>query len=406
MRTQSEPPTAPPNAPPTAQVVVVGAGVIGLSCAWRLAGAGHQVVLLDDGGPAASHVAGGMLAPVSEAGFGEQDLVRLTLAGLACFPALVADLLAEGADPVELRRHGTLCVAVGADDQVALDRLTAFRDGLGLLSRELHGRELRRAEPFLTSAVRSAVLACGDLSVDNRQLLAALQRGVTSRGVQVVRTAAARVVEDGIGVHAVELADGRRIACDTVVLAAGARSGLLAGLPDEARPPVVPVKGHILRLRPRAGQASAPVSAPYLTHTVRALVHGREVYLVPRGDGELVVGATTEHEGFDLQVRAGPVRQLLADASEVLPVLDELVLAETGTGLRPGTPDNGPLVGWARPGLLLATGHYRNGVLLSEVTAREVTRLVAGHDASAVWQPFQPNRFAHGARPTRQEARS
>jgi glycine oxidase len=399
--------------PPSAEVVVVGAGVIGLTCAWRLAGAGHRVVLLDDGGPAASQVAAGMLAPVSEASFGEQELVRLTLAGLDCFPGLVADLLAEGAGAVELRRNGTLCVAVDGDDRLALDRLCTFRDGLGLSSRELHGRELRRAEPFLTSAVRSAVLACDDLSVDNRQLLAALQRVVTSGGVQVVRAGAVRVVEDGTGAPAVELEDGRGIPCDTVVLAAGARSGQLAGLPDQAQPPVVPVKGHILRLRPRPGRGSAAApappkssAAPYLTHTVRALVHGREVYLVPRGDGEIVVGATVEHEGFDLEVQAGPVRALLADASEVLPVVDELVLAETGTGLRPGTPDNGPLVGWARPGLLVATGHYRNGVLLSEITAREVTRLVAGQHASALWQPFQPNRFAHGARRTPQEARS
>lgn len=388
--------------PAAGRVAVIGAGVIGLTCAWRLAGAGHRVLLLDDGGPAASQVAGGMLAPVSEASFGEEGLARLTLAALRCFPALVADLAGSGHGPVEQRSHGTLTVGLDPDDRLALDRLTAFRNGLGLATEQLSGRTLRRAEPFLSTSASSGVLAVDDLSVDNRQLLTALREAVAAAGVEVVRGRACSFDRDGTRLHGVVLDDGRRIACHTAVLAAGAWSAQVTGLPAHAQPHVVPVKGHILRLRPRGARPSTA----YLTRTVRALVHGREVYLVPRADGEVVVGATTEHEGFDLDVRAGAVRGLLDDATAVLPVLDELTLTETATGLRPGTPDNGPLLGWAAPGVLLATGHYRNGLLLSELTAQEVVGRVAGGAASALWSPFDPNRFARSTHPALQEASS
>lgn len=368
-------------------VVVVGAGVVGLSCAWRLAEQGAAVSVVDDGGPAASDVAAGMLAPVTEAAFGEERLLRLAQQAVASYPAYVDEL--GGPDVVPLRREGTLSVGLTADDRAELVRLTAFRDGLGLRTEQLSRRQARELEPFLASSVGGAQLAVDDLSVDNRAVRAALRARAAAAGVRVHVGAAARLLVSGERAVGVEIG-ADELAADVVVLAAGARCGAVEGVPQHALVPVVPVKGHVLRLRPRPGR---PATAP-LTRTVRALVHGREVYLVPRADGELVVGATVEHQGFDDTVVVAAVRGLLRDAQEVLPVVDELALAEISTGLRPGTPDNAPVVGWsALAGLFVATGHYRNGILLSGVTGEEVARQVAGHPPSALWQPFSAHRF-------------
>ena len=375
-------------------VVVVGAGVIGLSCAWRLAQQGAAVSVVDDGGAAASDVAAGMLAPVTEAAFGEEPLLRLAQQAVAGYPAFVDAL--GGTDVVPLRREGTLSVGLTADDRDDLARLTAYRDRLGLSTEQLTRRETRELEPFLASSVGGALLARDDLSVDNRAVRAATRGAAVAAGVRVLPGAPARLLVDAG--RAVGVATGLdELHADAVVLAAGARCGVVDGVPEQALPPVVPVKGHVLRLRPRPGRQAPPA----LTHTVRALVHGREVYLVPRADGELVVGATVEHQGFDDTVVVAAVRALLRDAHEVLPVVDELALAELSTGLRPGTPDNAPVVGWsALPGLFVATGHYRNGILLCGVTGEEVARQVGGHPPSALWQDLGPHRF------DRQEART
>jgi glycine oxidase len=372
-------------------VAVVGGGVVGLAAAWRLAGSGASVVLVDDGGPAASHVAAGMLAPVTEAAFGEEALLRLNLVALRGYRAFVADLDRDGGPPVRMREDGTLSVGVTADDRTELAHLTAFRDELGLRTTTLSGRETRRLEPYLATTVGGGVLAVDDLSVNNRSLRESLRRNVTAASVQVVDGGAVALLVDAGRAVGVSTADGSALRARTVVLAAGARSALLHGVPPAARPPVVPVKGHVLRLGPMPGR---PATAP-VTRTVRAVVEGHEVYLVPRSDGELVVGATVEHHGHDLTVSAGAVRELLRSAQDVLPVVDELSLKEVATGLRPGTPDNAPVVGWsALPGLFVATGHYRNGILLCGLTGDEVARQVSGQAPSEAWVPFSPNRFA------------
>jgi glycine oxidase len=167
----------------------------------------------------------------------------------------------------------------------------------------------------------------------------------------------------------------------------------VGGLPDAFRTVVRPVKGQLLRLRHPAAMP------PVLTHTIRATVRGADVYLVPRADGEVIVGATQEERGPDQTVTAGAVHDLLHDAMSVLPVTSELILAETCAGLRPGTPDNGPIVGRCGPeGLLLATGHYRNGILMSPVTADAVVALLTGQPPAPEWQPFTPERFTTGGR--------
>jgi glycine oxidase len=374
-----------------ADVAVVGGGVIGTAIAWRAAAAGLDVAVVDPGsGDAASLVAAGMLAPVSESLFGEDALLALNLLAVQRFPAFAAELEQVTGHDVGLRREGTLAVAYDPGDHAALVRLTAFRRSLGLDAQELDSRECRRLEPFLTPDVRGGYLFAGDWSVDNRRYAAALRQAMAAAGARAVRD---RVVEvctrDGraCGVRLAADPSGS-IECGTVVIAAGYAAGAIAGLPGALGAAVRPVKGQLLRLRHPAGMPGV------ITHTLRATVRGTDLYLVPRADGELIVGATSEERGPDRTVTAGAVHDLLHDAMSVLPVTSELALAETCAGLRPGTLDNGPIVGTTGiDGLLAATGHYRNGILLSAVTADAALAHLTGQRPAQEWEPFSPQRF-------------
>ena len=388
----------------TADVVIAGGGVIGTAIAWRAAAAGLDVVLADPArGDGASLVAAGMLAPVSEALFGEGALLRVNLLALDRFPSFAAELERVTGHRVGLRREGTLAVAYDAGDYAALMRLTAFRRSAGLDAEELDSRACRKLESFLTPDVHGGVLFPGDWSVDNRRYAAALREAAAAAGVRVVPDRVTAVLTaggadvaggaDGAGgrVRGVALAGGGEIGSARVVVAAGSWSGAVDGLPAALRSAVRPVKGQLLRLRHPDGMP------PVLTHTIRATVRGADVYLVPRADGEVIVGATQEERGPDLTVTAGATHDLLHDAMSVLPVTSELILAETCAGLRPGTPDNGPIVGEVGPGgLLLATGHYRNGILMSAATADAAVACLTGRAPAPEWEPFGPGRFLAG----------
>jgi glycine oxidase len=379
-----------------ADLVIAGGGVIGTAIAWRAAAAGLDVVLVDpEAGDAASLVAAGMLAPASEALFGEGALLRLNLLAVRRFGSFAAELEEAAGRQVGLRGEGTLAVAYDPGDYAALARLTAFRRSAGLDAEELDSRACRTLEPFLAPDVHGGVLFGGDWSVDNRRYAAALRDAARSAKVRSVRDRVLEVrVSDG-QVRGVRLAGGGDIDAARVVVAAGYWSGAVGGLPDALRTVVRPVKGQLLRLRHPAGVP------PVISHTIRAIVRGTDVYLVPRADGELVVGATQEERGPDQTVTAGAVHDLLHDAMSVLPVTSELILAETCAGLRPGTPDNGPVVGWCGPdGLLLASGHYRNGILMSPVTADAAVALLTGQAPAPEWEPFTPQRFT-GTDPSR-----
>ncbi len=372
-----------------ADVVVAGGGVIGTAIAWRAAAAGLDVVLVDPAdGRAASLVAAGMLAPASEALFGEGALLRLNLLALRRFGSFAAELEEATGHQVGLRREGTLAVAYDPGDYAALIRLTAFRRSAGLDAGELDSRACRKLEPFLAPDVHGGVLFADDWSVDNRRYAAALREAAGSAKVRSVRDRVLEVrVRDGQA-RGVRLAGGGDIDAARVVVAAGCWSGTVGGVPDALRTVIRPVKGQLLRLRHPAGVP------PVISHTIRAIVRGTDVYLVPRSDGELIVGATSEERGPDQTVTAGAVHDLLHDAMSVLPVTSELILAETCAGLRPGTPDNGPVVGRCGPdGLLLVTGHYRNGILMSPVTADAAVALLAGQAPAPEWEPFTPARF-------------
>jgi glycine oxidase len=357
------------------QIVVVGGGVIGLSVAWWLARAGRRVAVVDpapmSGG---SWVAGGMLAPVAESLPGEEGVLAIGSASLREWPAFAAELRDVG-----LRTEGTVVAGLDSADAADLDVLAEHLASLGRSVERLSGKELRAVEPTLGPSVRSGLLVPGDLAVDNRKLLHALLDAARRLGVEFV-AASARTVRRG----AVELTDGSTVDCETAVICAGAWSGTLHPALDSL---VRPVKGEILRLRGR------PASLPPPLRTVRALVESRPVYLVPRSDGELVLGATQYEAGFDTDVTVRGVRDLLADAERVLPGLGEYAVTECAAGLRASSRDNLPMIGHLEPGVLVATGHHRNGFLLAPITARAVLSFVSGDPPPEHLSIADPHRF-------------
>lgn len=371
-------------------VVVVGGGAIGLASAWRLAQRGASVTVVDpEPGSGASGVAAGMLAPITEARMGEEPLLRLNLASWSLwnhgFAAEVED--ASGTE-IGYRADGTLVVGIDADDRVALDDLAARHRAMGLEVTTLRGRDVRRLEPGLAPGVRAGFLAGAERSVDPPALVDALRRAATAAGVGYVAAAADRIVTTPTGERVTGVvAGGARADAGTVVLAAGCRSGGIPGLPDAARPPVRPVKGEIVTLR-------QPPGPPLVAHTIRGVVHGFTVYLVPRADGRLVVGATVQERGWDTRVTAGGAYELVRDALALVPGLDDAELVAVRAGLRPGTPDDLPLIGrGVVDGLVVATGHHRNGILLTPITADAVAAAVAGDRLPAEVAACDPRRF-------------
>ncbi|WP_199788101.1 MULTISPECIES: glycine oxidase ThiO [unclassified Streptomyces] len=391
-------PSATPSDPPRAadrhpDVLVVGGGIIGLVTAWRAAGRGLRVALADPApGGGAAQVAAGMLAAVTELHYGEETLLGLNLASAQRYPEFTRELEEASGQRIGYRRSGTLQVALDADDRAHLRELHALQVRCGLDPQWLTGRECRRLEPMLAPGVRGGLRVDGDHQVDPRRLAGALLAACERAGVAFHRTRAERLTTAGGRASGAELADGTRLSAGQVVLAGGSLSGRLAGVPEAVRPPVRPVKGQVLRLRLPDPPPGGP---PFLSRTVRAVVRGNPVYLVPRESGELVLGATTEELGWDTTVTAGGVYELLRDAHELVPGLTELPLTESLAGLRPGSPDNAPLLGpTALPGLHLATGHFRNGVLLTPVTGDVMAELLSTGTVPEAARPFSPARFS------------
>jgi glycine oxidase len=362
-------------------VAVVGAGVIGLSVAWRAAQRGMRVVVLERGevGDGTSKFAAGMIAPIAEADPAERPLLRLALSSARLYPAFIEELAeVSGRDPGYLP-CGTLLVARDRDEAEALERESSLRERLGLQVRRLRPSEARALEPALAPAVRLALEIPEDRAVDPRKLMAALAHAIVVEGGEL-RTATEvsglELAQDRV--RGVRLADGSVVSAANVVIAAGVWSGRLAGIPEEVRVPLRPVKGQIMRLHDPAGPG-------LLTRVLRM----EGCYVVPRGDGRYVLGATMEERGFDTTVTARAVYELLRDAIELLPGLSELVIDDLSAGLRPGTPDNAPAIGpGGIDGLHWATGHYRHGVLLAPITAE----IVSG---SLIGEPSPPDFAAH-----------
>jgi glycine oxidase len=374
--------------------VIVGGGVIGLTSAWRMAQRAMRVVVVDpEPGRGASWVAAGMLAPVTEVHYTEERLVALTMASARRWPSFASELESDAGSAVGYRTCGTLVVDADDDDRAWSDELYRFQCSLGLEVERLNARRVRQLEPNIAPGIRSGLLAKGDHQVQTRRLVAGLMTAATAHGVLWHRAPVTSVEVVGGSVGGVHC-DGDFLPAPVVVLAAGCWSGSIAGVPAGTVPPVRPVKGQILRL---AGEARRTL----LQLSVRGLVQGSSIYLVPRADGSVVVGATVEERGFDTTVTAGAVYELLRDARHVVPGITELELVEARAGLRPGSPDNAPVVGTtAVTGLILATGHYRNGILLSPLTAEAVAALANGVEPPPEMAPFTPARFS----PTRPRA--
>jgi glycine oxidase len=350
-------------------VVVVGGGVIGLSCAWRLARRGARVAVLERGEPGAgaTRVAAGMLAPVGELTFGEPELLELTLAAAKLYPEFVAELEAATGESTGYEALGALHIALDRDEAAQLRRVHDLQRSLELEAEWLPPRRCRDLEPGLTPSFHGGVFAAGEAAVDPRALTRVLVAACEAEGVEVRSgTEAVDGIFDGERLVGVRTAS-EDVRADAVVLAGGAWSGAAEWLPEETRPPVRPVKGQVVELRSRSEE---PVA--------RHILASERVYLVPRADGRLVIGATVEEMGFDTAVTGGGVHELLREAYRLLPDVAEMEWVGATAGLRPGTPNNLPLVGpGAIEGLVLATGHFRNGILLAPLAAQTVADLLS-----------------------------
>lgn len=367
------------------RVAIIGAGAIGLSIGWRLAQAGCRVAVFDRGmaGRGASWAAAGMLAAGIEAEPGEEALYALNRRSQELWPGFAAELRAASGMEIGLRQEGTLWAALTRDDAAQLRFHHDFQRQLGIKLEWLSGAEARRREPYLHPSMPAAVFSPDDHQVDNRLLAQALAIALARAGGRLHENRAVTALDVAGGVvRGLRLGDEREPA-DLVVLAAGAWSPGLAGLPEAARPPVRPIKGQMLAL------AMDP-AAPLLRHV---LWSGR-AYLVPRGDGRLIVGATTEERGFDARLTAGGMLALLEGAWRAVPGIAELEIVESWAGFRPGSRDDAPVLGASGiEGLVLATGHHRNGILLTPVTAEAVSRTILTGETDPAIREFSLSRF-------------
>jgi glycine oxidase len=374
-------------------VGIIGAGVSGLGIGWRLAAAGCRVDVYDRAerpGRAASWAAAGMLAASAEAEPGEEMLLALDLTSQAMWPGFAAELAAVSGISVEYRDEGILIVALDRDDAEALRFNYDYQRGQGLNVEWLSGQDARKREPFLSPNVCAGVYSPGDHQVENRRLVDALVTAYRAvGGTLITGTEVAAVDVEAGRVRGLVLAGeaAERRPYDMVVIAAGAWSRAIEGLPAELRPPVRPLKGQMLAVQMDSQD-------PLLHHVVWA----PGVYLVPRNDGRLLIGATVEEKGFDATLTAGGMLDLLRDTWEALPGVTELPIVETWVGHRPSSRDDAPILGPTPvEGLVMATGHHRNGILLAPVTADAVSHYILTGNVMPAIAPFSIDRFARKA---------
>ena len=372
----------------TWDVIVAGGGVIGLACAWSAMRRGLRVVVLEraESTAGATRVAAGMLAPVGELQHGEEVLLEMTVASAAAYPAWAQEVEEASGRPTGYERLGSLHVALDRDEAEVLRRQHELQRSVGLEAEWLGPRACRRLEPGLHPSLSGGVFVEGEAVVDPRLLAEAL-RGALMEGGAEVRFGAEVVglVGDGERAAGVRLGDGQELRAGAVVAATGSWSGGGGSwLPDEVRPPVRPVKGEVIELRLRRGERLS-----------ERIVASERVYVVPRADGRVILGATMDEAGFDEAVTAGGVLELLREAYRLLPEVAEAEVVEVAAGLRPGSPDNVPIVGRSEmEGLMLATGHHRNGILLAPLTGEAVADVLEGGEVEGSLRAADPRRFA------------
>jgi glycine oxidase len=367
------------------RVAIIGAGVVGLGIAWRLASRADVVVFdRNKAGMGASHAAAGMLAACCEAEPGEEDLIALGRDSQARWPGFAEELRRATGVDVELRDEGTLVLALTADDAASIAHHLEFQQKLGLPLEWINAAATRKREPHLAGKIAGALFSPQDHQVDNRKLAEALRVAATNAGAEIREHHPVKDISVAAGrATGVVLEDGTSVTADAVVLAAGAWSRSIAGLPPDRRPPVRPVKGQMLALR-------MDPAAPLLNHVLWA----PGAYLVPRRDGRLIVGGTVEEKGFDDTITAGGMLALLEAAWRAIPAIEELPIDEIWVGHRPGSRDDAPILGRGPlESLFYATGHHRNGILLAPVTADAMARLILDDVAEPAIRPFGLERF-------------
>ncbi|GMQ82830.1 MAG: glycine oxidase ThiO [Rhodothermia bacterium] len=355
-----------------------------MSIGWELIRSGHQVTIVerDRVGRGASWLAGGMLAANAEVGFEEMEFYRVSSESLRRWPEYARMLEKESSKPVYYREEGSISVADDRDSAAVLRRKFEFQVEHGLDVRWLSGAEALDMEPFLATGLSAAVHSPLDHQVDNRRVLDVLRHLVLEGGGRLEEESPVVAIVPDDKAPSIEI-DGRdSISGEVVVLAAGAWSRLFKGIAPECLPAVRPVKGQILDLR---------VEEPFnLKHVVR----GPHAYVVPKDETRVVIGATEEDVSFDEQVTAGGVYRLLEGAWEIVPGIYDLPLLDSFAGLRPGSRDNDPIVGWSdAPGVYYASGHYRSGVLLAPITAQEAALEIGVNNESDWLTGFRPQRF-------------
>ncbi len=382
------------------RVAIIGAGICGLGIGWRLAAAGADVEVFERGeaGRGATWAAAGMLAAGVEAEPGEEALLALNLWSQGLWPDFARALEAASGIEVGYRDEGTLVAAPTRDDAARLRATYDYQTGLGIDLAWLTPAEARRREPYLGPNLAAAVYSPNDHQANNRQVVRALCGAFLAAGGRLHENCPVTGLDLAAGRVRGLWAGERRVSADVVVLAAGPWSQELPGLPEAARPPVRPVKGQMLALAMRE-------DAPLVSHVLWA----PGVYLVPRHGGRLVIGATVEEKGFDDRLTAGGIFALLEAAWRAVPAIEELPIDEMWVGFRPTSRDDAPILGPSPlDGLVVATGHHRNGILLAPATAEALAHLILEGALPEVARPFTLARFSAGSQPdaTRNLARA
>lgn len=365
-------------------IAIAGAGVIGLAIGWRFAQDGASVTIIDSGrgGREASWASGGMLGAQAEVGFDDLDVYQLGVESMRQWPAFASELEDASGVSIDYREEGTLIVADDRDNAAHLRRIFEFQRAHSVPVEWISPIEAQEIEPLVSPRIAAAVYSQADHQVDSRQLVRALIEAFSRAGGHLIEHDAVRKIELG-GAHPVmKTESGKTFESETAVVAAGAWSAGIVGLP-ETPIPVRPVKGQMLELR---------MHDPYRLGTV---VRGIGSYLAPKLSGRLLVGATSEEMGFDSQVTAGGLYQLLEKAWRLVPGIYEMEVTDSWAGLRPGSPDHAPIVGYSQDKrVVYATGHYRHGILLVPVTASNVTEGIRKGEMPDLLTVCDPQRFA------------
>lgn len=366
------------------KILIIGGGVIGLSTGWQLLRKGFDVEILEQGeaGKSAGWASAGMLAPEAELGFEEIELFRLCKKSFDLYPQFVRELEEDSGIHVHIDKSGSLMIGLDRDDNERLRRIYTFREEVNMPVTWLSGSEAREIEPLLSPKCSGAIWIAEDSQVDNREMLKALRAAIINKGGKITEyTKVESVIIENEKVKGVKTDKGI-VNCNRVIVAAGAWSKQIGGIPEELKPPVRPVKGQIISLKMDENYK--------LTHMLRA----PDVYILPKHDGRIILGASSEEMGFDTNPTAGEVYKLLERGWEAMPSIYDLPIVSIDVGLRPGSRDHEPIVGGCGiEGLFFATGHFRHGILLTPVTAYELSEQIASGNESEAFKGFQLSRF-------------